>query len=60
MSEAAGQEPVQLGDGFLQDPMSCTGACGRAVGVSGHLANEWPGWLVTSYKDARRLLADPR
>jgi cytochrome P450 len=61
MSEAAGQEPIQIDEDFAQDPH----ALYRRLrpGGSAHpvtFPNGWPGWLVTSYEDARRLLADPR
>ena len=61
MSEAANQEQVQLGEGFVQDPhgfyrqLRPEGPARPVVLPAG-----WPGWLVTSYEDARRLLADPR
>jgi cytochrome P450 len=61
MNETAGQEAVQLGEEFLQDPHALyrrLRSGGSACPVT--LPNEWPGWLVTSYEDARRLLADPR
>lgn len=61
MSEAVNQEQVQLGEGFVQDPHGFY----RQLRPEGParpviLPGGWPGWLVTSYEDARRLLADPR
>ncbi|HTU73682.1 MAG TPA: cytochrome P450 [Trebonia sp.] len=55
------QEPIQLGEELSQDPHALyprlrPGGPARPV----ILPNEWPGWLVTSYEDARRLLADAR
>ena len=61
MSESAGRKPVQLGDEFIQDPHALyrrlrpgDSACPVL------LPNGFPGWLVSSYEDARGLLADPR
>ena len=52
---------TQFGEEFSQDPH----AVYRRLGTGGLacpvvLPNHWPGWLVTSYEDARHLLADPR
>jgi cytochrome P450 len=53
--------PVQLGEDFTQDSHAAyrrlrhQGAARPVV-----LPDGWPGWLITSYADARRLLADPR
>ena len=61
MSEAAGQQPVRLGDEFLQDTHDGYQRLrpgGSACPVT--LPNGFPGWLITSYDDARRLLADAR
>lgn len=61
MDEAVVDGPVQLGEEFTQDPHALyrrlrpdESACPVI------LPNEWPGWLVTSYEDVRRLLVDPR
>jgi cytochrome P450 len=61
MNEATDPAPVQLGEEFRQDPHALYRRMrpgGPACPVT--LPNGWPGWLVTSYEDARRLLADPR
>jgi cytochrome P450 len=69
MNEAADQEQVQPGEGSAQDPhvlyVQDPHMLYRQLRPEGParpfiLPNEWPGWLVTSYEDARRLLADPR
>jgi cytochrome P450 len=61
MSEIPGLEPVKLGEEFLQDPPAVYREL-RKVGPAQQaiLPNGWPGWLVTSYREARRLLADHR
>ena len=61
MDESAAQEPMCLGEEFLQDPPALYRRLqpdGSARPVS--LPNKWPGWLATSYEDVRGLLADPR
>jgi cytochrome P450 len=61
MSETPSPAPVEFGKENLQHPH------GRYQELQGHgqaypvvLANGWPGWLVTSHDEARRLLADGR
>jgi cytochrome P450 len=59
--ERKAQEPVQLDGEFSQDPHATyrrLRAGGPAQPVI--LPDDRPGWLVTSYEDARRLLADAR
>ena len=61
MSEISGPEPVKLDEEFLQNPAAAYRKLrqhGPAQAVV--LPNGWPGWVVTSYDDARRLLADHR
>ena len=62
MNEATdSQEPIRLGEEYSQDPhamyrrMRQDGAARPVI-----LPNEWPVWVVTSYEDARALLADAR
>jgi cytochrome P450 len=60
MDEVIVEEPTTLGEEFMQDPHA---VYRRRPGDSAcpvTFPNGWPGWLVTSYEDARRLLADPR
>jgi cytochrome P450 len=52
---------AEFGEAFFQDPP----AVYRALREQGPvlpvvLPNGWQGWLITSYEDARRLLADHR
>jgi len=61
MNQTSGPEPVRLDGELFSDPHGLY----RRMGRGGPprpvvLPNEWPGWLVTSYGDARRLLGDAR
>jgi cytochrome P450 len=61
MEEAAPSEPIRFGEEFTQDPHALYQRLrldGSAFPVI--LPNDWPGWIVTSYEDARHLLADSR
>ena len=61
MGEILEIDLVEFGDEFFQDPPAVYQALrehGPALPVV--LPNGWQGWLVTSYDDARRLLADHR
>jgi cytochrome P450 len=60
-SDAAAETPVPLGRAFYQDPHEVY----RGLRTEGPvrpvtMPDGRPGWLVTSYSDARALLADPR
>ncbi|HEY6496496.1 MAG TPA: cytochrome P450 [Trebonia sp.] len=61
MGETQANGPIRLGDEFTQDPHALFRRLrpeGSACPVV--LPTQWPGWLVTSYADARNLLTDPR
>jgi cytochrome P450 len=55
-------EPVKLDTDFYQNPREIIYALLREQGPVREVVqpNGMPGWLVTSYEDARALLADPR
>jgi cytochrome P450 len=61
MRETSGPAPIRLDGDFMRDPWAAyallqkEGPVCRVV-----LPNGVPGWLVTSYEEARALLADPR
>lgn len=61
MDDAVVADPAKFVEEFSQDPH----AVYRRLRTGGStcpvvLPNDWPGWLVTSYEDARHLLTDPR
>src|ERR1700722_12852353 len=61
MTGIPGPEPVKLNEQFLQDPSAVYRKLrGQGPAQPVILPNGWPGWLVTSYDEARRLLADHR
>jgi cytochrome P450 len=61
MPETGGPEPLELDLEFFQDPHAIY-ALLREEGPARQVVmpNGVPGWLVTSYDDARSLLGDPR
>jgi cytochrome P450 len=61
MPEISRPEPVKLNTDFYQDPRKLYALLREQAPVREVvLPNGLPGWLVTSYDDARALLADPR
>jgi cytochrome P450 len=61
MSEILEIDLAEFGEAFFQDPPAVYQAlAGQGPVLPVALPNGWQGWLVTSYDDARRLLADPR
>ena len=59
--EVAGPEPTRLDQGLFRDPYRLYGVLRQNGPVQPvALPDGWQGWLVTSYEDARSLLADPR
>jgi cytochrome P450 len=59
VGETVGSDPVRLGEEFMQDPHAVARRLGEAA-CPVVLPTQVPGWLVTSYEDARQLLADSR
>jgi cytochrome P450 len=62
LDDAAAGEPLRLGEEFTRDPHALYGRILREGGAACPvvLPNGWPGWLVTTYEDTRRVLTDPR
>jgi cytochrome P450 len=61
MQENGWPEPVRLDKEFMQNPQAVYALLRKEEPVRRVLLpSDVPGWLVTSYDDARMLLADPR
>ena len=60
MKEASRPEPVTLDKEFIQDPRAVYALLREQGPVRQVIMAGVPGWLVTSYDEARALLGDPR
>jgi cytochrome P450 len=60
MQETGPLEPIKLDKEFIQDPRAVYALLREEGPVRQVIMAGVPGWLVTSYDDARALLGDPR